>query len=228
VFGITYRHPAVLANWAMTADHLSEGRLLLGLGAGWQQNEHEQYGIDLGTPGRRLDRFAEALAVIRGLLDDPTTTVAGDHYQLTDAIAEPKSIQDHLPLLIGGKGDRMLGVVARYADEWNMWSTPQTLTERRAVLDQRCEAIGRDPASIATSTQALIFPMDDDGEAAALEEAMPRPVLAGTSARMAETVHAWAEAGVDEVIVPDVTLGVGNQRAEALDRFMTEVVPAAR
>lgn len=228
VFGITYRHPAVLANWAITTDHVSDGRLLLGLGAGWQQNEHDQYGIRLGPPGERVDRFAEALTVIRGLLDEPATTLAGDHYVLTDAIAEPKSVQHHLPLLIGGKGDRMLGLVARFADEWNMWSTPDTIAERRTVLDQRCEAIGRDPSEIETSTQALFFPMDDDDGAADLEGALPRPVVAGTPGRMAATVAGWAEAGVDEVIVPDFTLGVGPQRADALDLLHDEVFAAFR
>jgi alkanesulfonate monooxygenase SsuD/methylene tetrahydromethanopterin reductase-like flavin-dependent oxidoreductase (luciferase family) len=223
VFGITYRHPAVLTNWAITADHLSGGRLLLGLGAGWQQNEHDQYGIPLGPPGERIDRFAEALAVVRGLLDQPTTTVSGDHYEVTDAIAEPKAAQEHLPILIGGQGDRMLGLVAEYADEWNMWSTPATITERRAALDQRCEAIGRDSGEIRTSTQALVLPMDDDEAADGLADSLPRPVLAGTPARMAETVAGWADAGVDEVIVPDMTLGVGPARADALDRLMTEV-----
>ena len=81
VVGITYRHPAVLAKWAATVDHLSAGRLLLGLGAGWQENEHEQYGIPLGSPGERVDRFEEALQIIRGLLDEPSTTVDGDHYR---------------------------------------------------------------------------------------------------------------------------------------------------
>ena len=228
VFGITYRHPAVLANWAITTDHISDGRLLLGLGAGWQQNEHDQYGIRLGPPGERVDRFAEALAVIRGLLDEPATTLAGDHYLLTDAIAEPKSVQHHLPLLIGGKGDRMLGLVARFADEWNMWSTPDSITERRTVLDRRCEAIGRDPSEIETSTQALFFPMDDDDGAADLEGAFPRPVVAGTPGRMAATVAGWAEAGVDEVIVPDFTLGVGPQRADTLDLLHDEVFATFR
>ena len=131
VFGITYRHPAVLAKWAATVDQISGGRLLLGVGAGWQENEHEQYGIELGPPGVRIDRFVEALDVLTGLLREPVTTVTGKHYTLTDAVAEPKPVQDPLPLLIGGKGDRMLGVVARYADEWNIWASPEDF--RRAV-----------------------------------------------------------------------------------------------
>jgi F420-dependent oxidoreductase-like protein len=223
VFGITYRHPAVLANWAMTTDHISDGRLVLGLGAGWQVNEHVQYGIALGEPAERVDRFAEALAVIRGLLDQPTTAVDGEYYRLDDAIAEPKPVQDHLPLLIGGQGDRMLGLVARYADEWNMWSDPDSIAERRAVLDDRCATAGRDPSEIATSTQALFFPMDSDDGVDDLAAAMPRPVVAGTPDRMAETIQRWADVGVDEVIVPDFTLGIGAQRADALDLLQSEV-----
>lgn len=229
VFGITYRHPAVLAKWAATTDHISDGRLLLGLGAGWQENEHEQYGIALGPPGQRVDRFAEALHVVRGLLDDDTTTVEGDHYTVRDAIAWPKPVQRHLPILVGATGPRMLGVVARHADEWNMWSLPPDLAERRAVLDQRCQAIGRDPGDIATSTQALFFVLDNNDEAETwIEMVKGRPCVAGTADRIAESVAAWRDAGVDEVIVPDFTLGTGNQRADALDTIIEQVAPNFR
>src|SRR5690606_35197449 len=115
VFGNTYRHPAVLAKWAATVDHLSGGRLLLGIGAGWQENEHEQYGIELPAPKARLARFEEACQVIRGLLTQERTALTGDHYRLTNACAEPKPVQERLPILIGGKGDRMMGIVARHA-----------------------------------------------------------------------------------------------------------------
>jgi alkanesulfonate monooxygenase SsuD/methylene tetrahydromethanopterin reductase-like flavin-dependent oxidoreductase (luciferase family) len=229
VLSVTYRHPAVLANWAATMDHVSDGRFLLGLGAGWQENEHQQYGIPQGPPGERIDRFVEALRVVRGLLDEAETTVEGGHYEVRDAVAEPKPVQERLPILIGGKGDRMLGVVARHADEWNMWSTPEMLAERRAVLDQRCEAVGRDPGEIATSTQALTFVLDDDGKADELEAAMGlRPAMAGTPARLTERIAAWRDLGVDEVIVPDFTLGTGAQRADALDTIIEHVAPELR
>jgi F420-dependent oxidoreductase-like protein len=229
VFGITYRHPAVLAKWAATTDHISNGRLMLGLGAGWQENEHEQYGIELGRPGVRIDRFKEALIVIRGLLDDATTTLDGEHYTLQDAIAHPKPVQAHLPLLVGGNGDRMLGLVARHADEWNMWSLPAALAERRAVLDQKCEAIGRDPGTLLTSTQALFVVLDSNDEADTwLKMLEGRPAVAGTADRIAETVAAWRDVGVDEVIVPDFTLGTGSRRADALDTIIEQVAPAFR
>ena len=218
VFGVTYRHPAVLANWAATTDHLSDGRLVLGLGAGWQENEHEQYGIELGTPGERITRFEEALRVIRGLLGEARTTVAGRYYTVTDALAEPKPLQAPLPLLVGGKGDRMLGVVARHADEWNMWSRPEQFASRSADLDVRCEREGRNPSTIRRSTQALVFVVDDAATGRDLvERVAPRPAIAGPPAAMAELMGAYRDAGVDEFIVPDNTLGGGTRRAEALD-----------
>ncbi len=229
VLGITYRHPAVLANWAQTTDHISGGRLLLGVGAGWQENEHERYGIPLGSPRERVDRFEEALQVLRGLLDEPSTTVNGTHYVVQDAIAEPKGVQEHIPLLIGAKGNRMLGVVARVADEWNMWSTPALLDERRKVLDQRCLDLGRDPATVQTSTQALWFLVDDEATGRDLIEMVrPRPAVAGTPEQLVEQVEAWRDVGVDELIVPDFTLGTGSQRADALDTILEQVAPEFR
>ena len=175
VFGNTYRHPAVLANWAATVDHVSGGRPVLGIGAGWPEEEHQQYGIDLPAPKERLDRFDEACQVILGLLREERTTFHGRHYRLEGAVAEPKPVQQPLPLLIGGKGDRMMGIVARYADEWNMWGLPETIAERSGVLERRCEAIGRDPSTIARSAQALVMLTDDRAKADAF--------VAGTGGR---------------------------------------------
>ncbi len=229
VFGITYRHPAVLANWAKTVDHMSNGRLLLGVGAGWQINEHEQYGIELGRPGVRIDRFEEALQVLDGLLRQPVASVAGEHYTLTDAVMEPKPVQTPLPILIGGKGDRMMGVVARHADEWNMWSTPADFKERSDALDAACSKIDRDPATIARSTQALFFLGDDTAKIDSLiERVKPRPAVGGSVDRLVEAVQGWADVGVDEVIVPDFTLGTGAQRLEALDLLVEQVAPQFR
>lgn len=229
VFGITYRHPAVLANWAATTDHVSGGRLLLGIGAGWQINEHEQYGIHLGPPRQRIDRFEEACQVLHGLLRTPATTVAGEHYQLADALCEPKPKQDPLPILVGGKGDRMMGIVARYADEWNMWSVADTFAERAAVLDQACARAGRDPSQIARSTQALWFLDDDTSKVDALiEKVAPRPAIGGQVSRLIDAVAAWRDVGVDEVIIPDFTLGRGDQKRERMDTIIESVAPSFR
>jgi F420-dependent oxidoreductase-like protein len=223
VYGNTYRHPAVLANMAATVDQVSGGRFVLGIGAGWQVNEHEQYGIELPPVGERVDRFSEAIQIVRSLLREPTTTFAGRHYRLTDALCEPKPVQSPLPILVGAKGDRMLGITARWADEWNTWGLPDHVAERSGVLDRRCEEAGRDPGEIARSAQALLFITKDDATAAKLAESIPRPVLAGTPERLREVVARYAEVGLDELIIPDFTLGTGAERAELLDRFATEV-----
>lgn len=226
VLGATYRHPAVVASWAATVDHLSGGRLVLGLGAGWQQNEHDQYGIELPPVRDRVDRFGEHLAVVRSLLTEPRTTFDGRWHRLTEALCEPKPVQDPLPILVGGKGDRMLGLTARWADEWNMWGLPEVLAGRAAVLDAACERIGRDPASIARSTQALVLLTDDDEAARRFLDAVaPRAAYAGPVAGFAELVAAWREVGVDEVIVPDAALGSGARRLDAMDAIAEAVAP---
>jgi probable F420-dependent oxidoreductase len=229
VLGNTYRHPAVLANWAATVDQLSGGRLLLGVGAGWQENEHEQYGIELPPPGERVARFEEACVVLKGLLREERTTFDGEHYQLRGAVSEPKPVQRPLPLLIGGKGDRMLGVVARHADEWNMWGLADTIAERSTVLARRCESIGRDPASIKRSAQALILLTDDRSKARDLVAAAGgRAAIAGTVDDVVEAVAAWQAIGLDEVIVPDFTLGRGAAVRERMDAIIEAVTPDFR
>jgi len=229
VLGNTYRHPAVVASWAATVDHISGGRLLLGIGAGWQENEHEQYGIALPPPGERIERFEEACRVLKGLLREPRSTVQGRHYRVTDAVSEPKPLQQPLPLLIGGKGDRMMGVVARHADEWNMWGLAPAIAERAAVLDRRCEQIGRDPSEVRRSAQALVRLTDDAADAAAfVDRTGGRAAVAGTTSEIAEAVAAWRDVGLDEVIVPDFTLGSGTARLDRMDALIEQVAPHFR
>jgi alkanesulfonate monooxygenase SsuD/methylene tetrahydromethanopterin reductase-like flavin-dependent oxidoreductase (luciferase family) len=218
VLSMTYRHPAVLANWAATIDRVSAGRLTLGIGAGWQLNEHEQYGLELGEPKERVDRFAEGLEVITGLLSAPTTTVDGRYYQLTDAICEPKPVQSPVPLLVGASGPRMLRLVARYAQEWNQWSAPGEFGKTSAVLDAACEKEGRDPATVWRSTQAVVIVTDspeEEARAKSLAESMPQPAVYGPPARIAEAAAQWRDEGVDEVIVPDFALAKGPQKLDS-------------
>jgi alkanesulfonate monooxygenase SsuD/methylene tetrahydromethanopterin reductase-like flavin-dependent oxidoreductase (luciferase family) len=123
----------------------------------------------------------------------------------------------------------MLGVTARLADEWNMWSLPPTIAERSAVLDRKCEAIGRDPAEIQRSTQAVFLLTDDEAAARRFVEGVaPRAAVAGPTEVIAEVVEGWRQAGVDEVIVPDASLGRGTRRIDTLDALITEVAPAFR
>jgi alkanesulfonate monooxygenase SsuD/methylene tetrahydromethanopterin reductase-like flavin-dependent oxidoreductase (luciferase family) len=225
VLGSTYRHPAVVANWAATVDHLSGGRLVLGLGAGWQLNEHDQYGIELPDVGDRVGRFEEVCSVVRRLLTEERTTLEGRWFQLRDAVCEPKPVGP-LPFLVGGKGDRMLGIAGRHADEWNMWALPEVHAERAAVLDRACEAAGRDPGDVRRSTQALVVLTDDEAAATRFVEAVaPRAAFAGTAERFAELVGAWAEVGVDEVIVPDFAMGSADRTRDALDAIIEVLRP---
>ena len=122
VLGNTYRHPAVLAKMAATVDHISGGRLVLGLGAGWQENEHLAFGLEYSTVGGRLRRLEEACRVIRSMFDNRRSTIDGKFYQVTEAPLEPKPVQARLPLMIGGGGEKVtLRIVAQHADEWNTW-----------------------------------------------------------------------------------------------------------
>jgi F420-dependent oxidoreductase-like protein len=229
VFGNTYRHPAVLANMAATIDHISGGRFVLGLGAGWQENEHERYGIELPPPRERLDRFEEALHVIRGLLEQSVTTFAGQHYRLTDAVCEPKPVQRPLPILIGGSGERrMLRIVAQRADIWNTWGRPDVIAHKSAVLDRHCAQVGRDPAAIDRTAQVLILLDADPAEVDARAARSPLPVIGGSDDELTETLGRYAEIGVAEFIVPDRTLGTGNQRREAMDRFIERIAGPLR
>ncbi len=144
--------------------------------------------------------------------------MTGRHHRLTDALCEPAPLRSPLPLLIGGKGDRMLGIVARHADRWNMWGLPEVIAERSAVLHRHCERIDRDPATIERSTQALVLVTDDATRAAEfVRRAAPRAAIAGPAERFAEVATAWRDVGIDEVIVPDATLGTGPSRLERLD-----------
>ncbi len=233
VAGNTYRHPAVLANMVATLDQVSGGRVVLGLGAGWQENEHAAYGIEFFDVPGRLARLEEACAVVRHLLDDAKSDFHGRFYSLTAAPAEPRPVQVHLPLLVGGSGEKVtLRIAARWADEWNTWGHPDVLAAKGAVLERHCEAVGRDPGGIRRSAQVLI-----DLEGAAGRSDMPHrrmphrrayPTASGSVSELQEMLHAYEEARVGEFIVPDWNLGTGAARSDAMDRFMEEVAAPFR
>jgi F420-dependent oxidoreductase-like protein len=171
VTGIHYRHPAVLANMVATIDIISGGRLELGLGAGWNEQESGAYGIELGTPGERSDRFEEACEVILGLLSAETTTFSGKYYQLNEARCEPKPVQQpHPPLCVGGSGERRtLRTAARFAQHWNsVRPDPAEITHKLEVLHQHCAEVGRDPSEILISSH---LPYEGDPAATAASAA---------------------------------------------------------
>jgi F420-dependent oxidoreductase-like protein len=156
VVGNTYRHPAVLAKMAVTVDHLSGGRLEFGLGAGWAENEHEMLGLEFGSKNDRADRLEESVQIIRALWTQPRTTFEGRRYQLHDAVAEPKPVQQpYPPIWIGGSGPkRTLRIAAQYADVWNAaGGSPEEIAASSAILDQHCADVGRDPGQIRRSVQ---------------------------------------------------------------------------
>jgi F420-dependent oxidoreductase-like protein len=168
VVGATYRHPALLANIAVTIDHVSGGRLELGVGAAWYELEHQQYGIPFPPVGTRMDILEETAQILRSMWTEPRTTFQGEHFTLTDAFCEPKPLQQpSIPLWIGGAGEqRTLRAVARYADGWNTFLMPEADYQHKLnVLADHCASAGRDPHDIR---KALVFAAvlgDDEAEA---------------------------------------------------------------
>jgi F420-dependent oxidoreductase-like protein len=184
VNAVPYRHPAVVAKMAATLDIVSEGRLELGMGAGWNEEEANAYGIALGPVKARLDRLEEAVEVVVRLLSQEETTFTGRYFQLDGARCEPKGPQrPHPPIVIGGGGEkRLLAIVARCAQHWNLsFASPEQFKRKHEVLLGHCEAVGRDPKDILCSVQ-LALPADEAPEASAAKAA------------------ALAEVGCDEVI----------------------------
>ena len=159
VAGNTYRHPAVHAHMAATVDVISGGRLDFGVGAGWNEYEHQSMGIPLYPPGERIRRLGEACEIARRLWTQPLTDFAGRYYQLTQARCEPKPVQQpHPPIVIGGSGEQLtLRVAARYAGVWNFTGTDvETFRHKVRVLHGHCAAVGRDPARIELSVQTRV------------------------------------------------------------------------
>ncbi len=159
VTGIHYRHPAVLANMAAALDIVSDGRLELGIGAGWNEEESGAYGIELGSIKERFDRFEEACEVLTSLLSKESTTFDGKFYQLKNARNEPKGPQQpHPPICIGGSGEkRTLKITARYAQHWNfVGGPPEEFARKRDVLAGHCADIGRDPKDITLSAHVRL------------------------------------------------------------------------
>jgi len=198
VTGNTYRHPAVLAKAVAQADIISGGRIVLGIGAGWQLNEHEAYGIPYFTAGERLRRLEESVQVIRSLFENDRTTFEGRYYQLKEAPLAPKPVQAHLPILIGGGGEKVtLGIVARQADEWNVPGPPEVVAQKLRILEEHCEREGRDPKSIKRTGAVLVAPGIEAG-------GLGRRggfVTFNEVRDLSELARSYADVGLDELIV---------------------------
>jgi len=226
----TVHHPALLAKRACSLDGITGGRFVLGLGAGWQVNEHKAYGIDLLEPKDRVDRFEEALTIIHSMLREPRTTFEGKHFQVVDAPCDPKPVQDPLPILVGSASPRMLRLTARFAQEWNTWGTPERVAEVMAKLDRACEQEGRDPSTVRRTCQAMVGLTDDAALADTLRSRLPADrSIVGSVGELTDVIGAYAELGVDEFILPDFTLGrTHEERIATMDRLWTEVFAAFR
>jgi len=206
VYCAGYRHPGVLAKAVATIDHLSGGRAEVGLGAGWAEAEYLAYGFPFPPVGERLDLVAEAAAAIRSLLHDGTGDLDGTHVRLRDARLEPRPLQPHLPIWIGGTGERRTArIVARHADGWNVpFVAPDVLAHKRKVLADHCAAVGRDPSDVQVGVNVVLC--DSDASLAAQfgprAEAVRAGAVVGTSVeQVTDALGRYVEAGADQVNV---------------------------
>ena len=211
----TFRHPGLLAHEAMTVDHISNGRLELGLGAGWFVPEHEQFGIVLSPPGELVGRFHEAVQIVDGLLRHGQITFAGKHYRLKDAHVRPNPIQrPRPPFTLGAHKSRMLRICAEYADSWNSFGTVEEMRQRNHVLDEHCAAIGRDPQAIWRSFYGWASKMKEQGLADPWTSV----------GAFEEMVGRYGDAGVNEFIVD----APGSDQFPVLERVAIDVIPRLR
>ena len=207
----TFRHPALLAKEAVTVDHVSSGRLELGLGAGWYAPEHEMYGLALDRPGALVERYREAVEVVDRLLRADVVSYEGQHYQLREAVFRPGPIQrPRPPLTLGAHRPRMLAIVARHADRWNSFGSVEEMRERNARLDDACAVIGRDPRAIRRSLYGWA-------------SMMARDPFASVDA-FAEMVGRYREAGVEEFLIdmPEPA------QYDVLDKIAADLLPRLR
>jgi len=226
VTGNTYRHPAVLAKMATTLDIISQGRLTLGLGAGWFALEHETFGIPFPPVAERLQRLDEALTVIGRLWREDCVTFQGRYYQLSEARLNPRPLQrPHPPVLVGASGEQVaLRVVAHHADIWNSFGSPEVFRHKIAVLTAHCRTIGRDPDTIEKSV-LLQMALTDDAEAKRrARENVSSGMLVGNPTEIHQQIEQYVAVGVTHFMISlpapyDLT---------ALHRFATEVIPAFR
>jgi F420-dependent oxidoreductase-like protein len=179
VTGVTYRNPAVLANMAATIDHVSGGRMEMGLGAAWYEDEHDQYNIPFPRIGVRMDMLDDACRIVKALWTQETATVAGRHFSVTDARCEPKPVQSPLPLWIGGSGEkRTLRIVAEHATGWNTFHGDVAAYQHKLdVLAGHCADVGRDPSTIRK--QVVLRAILGETEAEADDTARERAAAAG-------------------------------------------------
>jgi F420-dependent oxidoreductase-like protein len=229
----TFRNPALVVKMVTTLDHLSGGRAVLGIGAAWFETEHRAFGIEFGrSVGERLDWLDESVELMRGMLHGPSASARGDHYAARDAHNDPPPLRPHLPILIGGSGERKtLRTVARFADAWNVaMVSPEEAARKDAVLRRWCDEVGRDSSQIErTVSLGPIVIRDDDADARATiarfhqaNPGMQRAVMTGSVAHIVDSVAPYVEQGFRHVLFH----AVPPYDEETLRRFAEEVRPA--
>jgi F420-dependent oxidoreductase-like protein len=232
VTGVTHRNPAILAKMASTLDHVSGGRVILGLGAAWNEQEHWAYGIAFGTDGERLALLDEACTVIRSLFENKVTSFEGKHCTVHEAVLWPKPVQPRLPILIGGGGERKtLRIVARHADLWNGFGTPDVIRRKIGILREHCAAVGRNPEEISVTANIGIIVrdnassvrqrLDEIGPVAGFPDYAASNQPYGTPETVAQRLAEYAAAGVREIIA---VMPAPYDR-ETIERLATEVRP---
>lgn len=236
VTGVTYRHPSMLANIAATIDHISGGRFELGMGAAWYELEHQQYGIPFPRLGERMDMLEEAIQIVQSLLTHKRTTFQGRHYQLHDALCEPKPLK-RLPIWVGGTGEkRTLNIVGRYADGWNTFLMPEEDYRRKlGLLEGYCKDAGRPLSQVRRS---LVFQglLDADAAQAKKRAAERAERFGNTHAPMGEHAIVGTPQECVQRLLPFLKLGVQDflilARPPAdhvtLELLAREVAPAMR
>lgn len=203
----TLRNPGLTAKMTATIDHVSGGRAILGIGAGWFEREHAAFGFDFGSGfGERLDRLGEAVPLIRRLLDGETVSHDGRFYRFDDAVCVPRPVQPRVPILIGGSGPKKtLPLIARYGDMWNAYGSPEELATSDAILRAACGAVGRDESEIERTVNLNVVIRRDRGTAMRAWETyvtrhVPQPGeerldAAGSVEEVAEVLAGYARVG---------------------------------
>jgi len=236
VNGNTYRNPCVTAKMAATLDHVSHGRLNLGIGAGWFELEHKAFGIDFMTVPQRLRALDEALQIIRGMFTQEHTTVHGKHYTVTEAIGLPKPVQQpHPPILIGGTGEKvLLRIVAKHADMWNASGPAEMMAQKIDVIRRHGDAVRRDTDRIEKTVMLPLCYRNPDREGfvqgliASMRQTTPevarKQIMIGDKTECLETIERYRRAGVTHFIF--MTFAPYN--LDEMQGFAEEVIPAAR